>query len=164
MRHYLIVGAILTAAAAGTAWAEDPLKPMLIPDATIRETDSALVKAAKMTLANRLRNGNAMHIEVAASAKPQGRLSAPSNGGGASGDYHTLAQDTSRKHSQSVADRPSEGPSAEATAAYQRNLQQQMGAAAAENDQPYGGDSSEDRTQQQLSTIPGQMQSPPPRP
>lgn len=149
-----------TAAPASTP-APAVMKPTLISDLEIRSDDSALVRAAKTTVAARMRdasrstgvlindsyvrNATGGRISEAHSSAPLPSFNGPSTaqqGGGP-----TL------NNMPNVA-----GVNRAAVERQQQQLRQEQGRAYQESMQPWGGDIGEDRATQRLTQIPGEMQ------
>jgi hypothetical protein len=162
----LAVAALASTAALDARAAEvrdlSGLKPSLITDTAISNNDSALVRAAKTTVAARMRDaGRSTGVvinDAYIKAHQGGRISESS--GGAALPTYSSAPLTSQNNATSAINAPNVASvNRAAVEAENQRLRQEQARAGAEMDEPYGGNNGmeEDRAEQRSTQIPQQI-------
>ncbi len=155
MRAAHIGIAVLALMPAVAIAADEPSTPPLTSTTVVQTNDSPLVMAAKKAVASRHGSGRVIDNNFVASSK--GLLSI----GGSTGSYD-VSTDSMYPGGQpgvqlSTSPRPS-GPDRATIQKKVDQLRQENARMRDEAEQPYGGDISEDRVQQRLEQIPGEIQ------
>jgi hypothetical protein len=139
--------AVFSAHATEMTSASSTSRPALITDLTVRDSDSKLVRAAKMAVAARtgaVQGGWAIDdrfVSHVPHALGVGYGAAPAYSSG----------------QQTQLPVPSTGPTPAQVQKQVQALRQEQGRMAEEMEQPYGGEVSEDRAQQRMEQIPGEI-------
>lgn len=148
--------------------------PALLSSLASAPGDSGLVRAAKATVAARMRTkgGTAVLIDNAFVQSSRGSLSGPSassatNSGTSMPSYPLPTEErTAVTEGRGVRTGQStqSGPDPMAEARRKQQLAQEQGRMRSEAEQPYGDNVNEDLVTKRLTEIPGEMVTPPPPP